>query len=153
MPLLQTEYEQDYESWVKQHITLLQEGRVHELDIEHLIEELAGMARRDRHELISHLVILLAHLLKWEYQRQQLTEAWGQFTGKSWRNSLLEQRYRIQAQLENSPSLDNYLAEAILNAYPKAVSLAVKETQLPTPTFPTICPYSVQQVLNDEFYP
>lgn len=153
MSTLATEYEHNFESWVNQHIALLQAGRVNELDVEHLIEELAGMAKRDRNELVSHLVILLAHLLKWEFQWRQLSEAWQQFSGKSWQHSILEQRYRIQAQLENSPSLKNYLAEAVDKAYPKAVILAAKETQLPISEFPTICPYLIEQLLDDDFYP
>lgn len=153
MSTLATEYEHNFENWVNQHIALLQAGRMDELDVEHLIEELASMAKRDRNELISHLVILLAHLLKWEFQLRQLSETWQQFTGKSWHHSILEQRYRIQAQLENSPSLKNYLAEAVDKAYPKAVILAAKETQLPISEFPNSCSYQIDQLLDDEFYP
>jgi len=150
---LHTDYEQHFEHWVAQHIALLKAGRVHELDIEHLIEELTGMARRDRNELISHLIILLAHLLKWEYQLRQLTDAWEQFSGKSWHNSILEQRYQMIEQLENTPSLKNFLDQAITQAYPKAVSLAADETGLPNTHFPPLCPYTVAQILDKTFYP
>jgi hypothetical protein len=60
---------------------------------------------------------------------------------------------QIQSQLEESPSLANYLVDAIDKAYPKAVKLAVKETQLPLAHFPTQCPYSVAQLLDEDFYP
>jgi len=118
-----------------------------------LIEELEGMARRDRNELISHLIILIAHLLKWQFQLSQLTETWEQFSGKSWHHSILEQRYRIHEQLENTPSLQNYLHEATMKAYPKAVALAVDETGLPKSTFPPNCSYSIAQLLDKTFYP
>lgn len=126
-------------------------GRVHELDVEHLIEELEGMARRDRNELISPLIILIAHLLKW--QLSQLTETWEQFSGKSLRNSILEQRYCVHEQLENTPSLQNYLPEAVMKAYPKAVALAVDETELSKAIFPPTCPYSIAELLDKTFYP
>jgi len=153
MIVFDTEYQQDFEHWVNQQITLLKTGRVHELDVEHLIEELEGMARRDRNELISHLIILIAHLLKWQFQLSQLTETWEQFSGKSWHHSILEQRYRIHEQLENTPSLQNYLHEATMKAYPKAVALAVDETGLPKSTFPPNCSYSIAQLLDKTFYP
>ena len=146
-------YENNFHDWINQHITLLRTGRFAEIDVEHLVEELEGMANRDRNELVSHLVILIAHLLKWQFQLQQLTERWKEFRGGSWQSSIIEQRYRINEQLENLPSLQNYLNEAIVKAYPKAVILAVDETNLPKRTFPSACPYSFEQLLNKNFYP
>lgn len=153
MNTLERDYEQDFHHWIHQHIDLLKAGRVNELDINHLIEELESMANRDRHELISHLVILIAHLLKWPFQLKQLDERWGEFKGSSWRASILEQRYRIKAQLENSPSLKRYLNEFIVKAYPKAVSLAAKETGFAVNHFPKEFPYLREQLLDDDFYP
>lgn len=146
-------YEYDLSAWIYRQISLLKAGETSKIDVEHLIEELEGMAKRDRNELTSHLVILIAHLLNWECQLEQLTETWEQFTGKSWHNSILEQRYRIKDQLENIPSLQTYVSEAIVKAYPKAVALAVDETNLPKQTFPQNCPYSVAQLLDKTFYP
>ncbi len=59
------------------------------------------MAKRDRRELLSRIVILLAHLLKWQYQPAHRSN--------SWRGSIVEQRYQIEKQLEDSPSLKNQL--------------------------------------------
>jgi hypothetical protein len=153
MNSLALEYEKDFHRWIEKHIALLKNGQLNDLDTEHLIEELEGMANRDRHELISHFVILIAHLLKWQFQLNSLNEGWREFTGKSWRSSIIEQRYRIQDQLENTPSLKSFLDEAIFKAYPKAVSLAVDETGLPKKIFPQQCHYSVEQLLEKTFYP
>ena len=48
---LNREYDQDFYQWIENHITLLREGRLSEIDTDHLIEELEGMTRRDRDEL------------------------------------------------------------------------------------------------------
>ncbi|OQW93792.1 MAG: hypothetical protein BWK79_09295 [Beggiatoa sp. IS2] len=146
-------YENDYNAWIIRHIQLLQQGQFSDIDIDHLIEELEYMAKRDRHELVSHFIILLAHLLKWQFQLNQLAELLKNFHGTSWRASIAEQRLQIQRQLELSPSLKPYLTEALYKAYPKAIELAVRETQLAVSLFPTICPYSLEQTLNEEFYP
>ena len=153
MNTLALEYEQDFHSWIEKHINLLKTGNVNDLDKEHLIEELEGMANRDRNELVSHLVILIAHLLKWQFQLNQLNERWGEFKGSSWRASIIEQRYRVKDQLESIPSLKRNLEEAVIKAYSKAVSLAAKEAGFPPKTFPKECPYSVEQLLGDDFYP
>ncbi|MEZ5671429.1 MAG: DUF29 domain-containing protein [Thiotrichaceae bacterium] len=102
-------------------IYLLRQGRLAEIDTDILIDELENMAKSNRRELVSHLIILLTYLLKWQFQLQQLTDSWHHFQGKSWRASIDEQRMQIQAQLEESPSLANYLQDAIGKAYPKAV--------------------------------
>jgi len=156
MNTLSLEYERDFQGWINQHIALLKAGEFYELDIDHLIEELEGMATRDKNELISHLVILIAHLLKWQYQFKQFAETWqhaGEYAAKSWQYTIIEQRYRIKDQVENNPSLNTYLIEALTKAYPKALSLAVRETGLPVKTFPKDSPYSIIQLLDDEFYP
>ncbi len=153
MNTLSLTYEQDFSGWINQHIALLKTSRFQELDIDHLIEELEGMAIRDRNELVSHLKILIAHLLKWQFQLKQLSERWEEFKGSSWRSSIIEQRSEIRDQLENNLSLKRQLTEAVAKAYPKAVSLAVKETGLVAKTFPKECPYLIEQLLEDDFYP
>jgi hypothetical protein len=156
MNALQLEYERDFHCWIERHVTLLKNGQVHDLDIEHLVEELESMANRDRNELISHLVILIAHLLKWQFQFKHFAQTWqhaGEYAAKSWQYTIIEQRYRIQDQLDRIPSLKQQLHDSIISAYPKAVALAVKETGLVAKTFPKHCPYPIEQLLDDNFYP
>jgi len=33
------------------------------------------------------------------------------------------------------------------------VKIALHETQLPATTFPTVCPYSIEEFLDEDFYP
>jgi len=153
MSNLATEYDRDFDAWIQQHIALLKQGKVNEIDVEHLIEELENISKSDRREIFSHFKILIAHLLKWQFQLKQLTERWQEFKGNSWQQSITEQRSQIIDQLEQSPSLKRQLPESIMKAYPKAVELAMKETGLSKSTFPNNCPYTVEQLLDDEFYP
>lgn len=134
-------YTQDIHAWSQRTAELLRQRRFDDLDIEHLAEELETMGRRDRHELISRLKILLGHLLKWQFQPA------------SWRGSIVEQRLQINDLLQFSPSLKPFLTEAVASAYPDAVKLAVKETSLPRKTFPDVCPYLPEQFLDDDFFP
>lgn len=146
-------YERDFYAWIMHNVKLLKFGKLSEINTDILIDELESMAKRDKRELISHLIILLAHLLKWQLQLKTFSEIYRNFHGTSWNNTIVEQRMQIIEQLEMSPSLKPYLSEALENAYPKAVQLAHKETKLSKNIFPTNCPYSLEQILDDDFYP
>jgi hypothetical protein len=153
MNVLQTKYEQDFYNWSKHQIDLLKVRNFDELDIDHLIEELEDMGKSTLRELESRLIILIAHLLKWQFQLTTLTQQWQEFEGKSWRNTIIEQRTQILFLLKKVPSLKSKLEAAIGEAYPEGRTLASKEAGLPKTTFPEVCPYSVEQLLDDEFYP
>jgi len=150
---LKRAYEQDFNHWIEQHIALLREGKLNEIDVEHLLEELEDMGKSNQNELESRFRVLLAHLLKWQFQYQQLQEQWKTFTGGSWRGSIREQRKGITKKLKQNPSLKRYLAAAVKEAYPDAIDIASDETGLPPATFPHECPYTLEQLLNDNFFP
>jgi hypothetical protein len=146
-------YETDYYQWAKCNAELLQKGHFSELDIENLIEELEGMARSDRNELESRLIVLIAHLLKWQYQLNQLKEQWQGFEGQSWQRTVIEQRTQLERILGKTPSLKKSLIQVIKESYPYALKLATKETKLPIKTFPIACPYLIEQLLDEDFFP
>lgn len=103
-------YETDYGAWARRQIELLNGRRFADLDIAHLVEELEDMGRSERNELESRLAILLAHLLKWQFQYAQLAERWREFKRGSWRSTIIEQRDRIGKRLQKSPGLRSELA-------------------------------------------
>lgn len=142
---ISTLYQQDFHSWIEQHITLLKEARFNELDINHLIEELEDMGKSNKRELTSRLIILIAHLLKWHYQPQQRSN--------SWQCSIIEQRASIHYLLKKVPSLKGALIDSIIEAYPEAIEIAVAETKLSVSVFPVKCLYSKDELLNKDFYP
>ena len=120
-------YEEDYLAWTQQQIGLLQTGNLEELDLKNLVEELKAMGRSDHRELESRLIILIAHLLKWEWQFNRLQNQWAEFEGKSWRNWITEQRIQIKFLMQKVPSLCPKLSESIFAAYPTARELASRK--------------------------
>ena len=138
-------YEQDLFAWTQQQVNLLTHQRWHELDVENLIDELEGMVMRDQREMTNRLIILIAHLLKWEFQPDHQSG--------SWRGSIQEQRLQLNGLLEDSPSLHQQFIESLEKAYPQAVKLASKETELPTTKLPNECPYELAQLLDEDFLP
>ena len=138
-------YDHDIHAWTQQMAELLRQRRFQELDVAHLVEELETMGRRDRQELVSRLKILLGHLLKWQYQPAHRSS--------SWRGSILEQRLRIRDLLQDSPSLQPYLAEAANRAYSDGARLASKVSGLPLGHFPEGLPYQLDHLLDDDWLP
>jgi hypothetical protein len=140
-----TLYEQEYERWLEEQVNLLRSRRFEELDIENLVEELEGLNKSNERELESHLIVLIAHLLKWEYQPN--------LRCGSWRGSILNSRNRITRLFKQQPSLKRKLVEIISEAYPDAKEWASEETGIKISLFPDSCPYLDVDLLDKNFLP
>jgi Domain of unknown function DUF29 len=138
-------YEQDFNLWIEKTVVLLKARRFGELDLEQLIDELESVAKRDKREILSRLDIILMHLLKWQYQPNCRT--------MSWESSIQNNRKEILRIIEDSPSLKSYPVEILSKAYRSARKDAARETQLSQNTFPMDCPFSIDEALNDTFWP
>jgi hypothetical protein len=146
-------YDQDYQTWAHRNAELLRARRFAEADLEHLIEELEEMGKSEQRELVSRLRILLAHLLKWQFQYRHLSERWQEFKGESWRATIIEQRLAIRILLKRQPGLKSFLDKALAEAYPQAVELAAAESGLAATSFPPESAYSWAELADQDFYP
>jgi len=138
-------YEADYLSWIEATADALKRRDYGAIDWENIIEEIEDMGRRERQSLKSNLVILLLHLLKWQFQPDKQSN--------SWKASIVEHRQRLEDSVEASPSLKPYLETLLAQAYSNAVERAAAETGLSEATFPQDCPYTVSQIMAKGFVP
>jgi hypothetical protein len=138
-------YETDYLKWLNHTIQQIQDQDYDHVDWQNLIEEIEDMGRNERRALESNLIIVFLHLLKWQYQPQKRSG--------SWERSIIEHRRRIRKALKESPSLNSYLEEILLESYTEAVKQAKAETKLPISTFPSECPYQLSAIIDDDFLP
>lgn len=138
-------YEGDFVRWLDHQAELLRQGRVGELDLENLAEEVESIGRSDKREVYNRLTVLIAHLLKYQFQPNKRT--------RSWLATISEQRRRLRLVLADSPSLEKtYIPGELEAIYRDARRKAATETQLSPSAFPETNPYSLEQVL-DEFFP
>ena len=140
-----TDYEVDYALWCAEQGALLREGRFDALDRENFAAEIESLGRSDRREIENRLKVLLAHLLKWQFQPEQ------QMAG--WRVTVREQRTQIAKTIKESPSLSRYPSEVLPEEYASARADAADETGLPEDTFPAECPFTIEQVLDPHWLP
>jgi hypothetical protein len=120
-------YERDETAWLDVMSALAAGGCHAEMDLRNLGEYLAEMARRDRREVFSRLVVLFTHLLKWEHQPERRSG--------SWRGTILEQRRELRQLLE-SGTLRNHAEAVLADAYQAARQQAAAETELALNFFP-----------------
>ncbi|MDY6784838.1 MAG: DUF29 domain-containing protein [Cyanobacteriota bacterium] len=142
---MSTLYEIDFYAWTQEQAKFLKHQQWSQLDLPNLIEEIESLGKQQRAELRNRLSILIGHLLKWEYQPERRS--------RSCLSTIRIQRRDTQELIEENPSLKPYLEEARQKSYESGRDLAVKETDLPLQTFPTICPYTLVEILKDGFYP
>ncbi|MGL4881086.1 MAG: DUF29 domain-containing protein [Waterburya sp.] len=140
---MQSNYEQDFYGWVQTTVKQLRDRDLTNLDWENLIEEIESLGKQEKRELVNRLIVLLMHLLKWEYQPEKRS--------RSWFATIKIQRIEISRHIKNNPSLKPYIDNAIVDAYEVAVLEAVKETGLSSKTFPDSCPYSWAEIQSDRF--
>ena len=134
-------YEQDETAWLEIMAKLCARKQYAELDHKHLSEYLSDMAKRDRREVTSRLVVLLSHLLKWQFQPE------GQ--SASWRGTIREQRLQLQLLLE-SATLKKHADAVLTDAYVKARKHAADETGVKLSRFPKECAWDVDDLLSDD---
>lgn len=138
-------YEQDFYAWTEAQAALLKAGRLAELDLLNLLEEIESMGISQRTQLKNRLRVLLIHLLKWRFQSRARSS--------NWDGTINEQRNRLELLLETSPSLVRFVSQDVASVYPKARRTASWETRLPLATFPETCPFTVEQILDFDYRP
>ncbi len=138
-------YDRDFFAWTREQAALLRAGKISEADLENIAEEIESMGKTEKRELTSRLTVLLLHLAKWHFQPGS--------RGRSWRLSIEGQRLDIADRLEDNPSLTPLLTEFLGHAWRRASLEAQKETGLDASTFPSDCPWTAEQALDEGFWP
>lgn len=139
-------YENDVVAWANEQARLLRAGRFDLIDIEHIAGEIEDVGKSEQRELASRMVLLLSHLLKWQYQPER--------RGASWEKTIKAQRKDIRYVLDESPSLQPKLQEPkwLDVVWAKAVADAVTDTKLDC--FPDACPWTMDdEILSDGWWP
>ncbi|MEA5616399.1 DUF29 domain-containing protein [Cronbergia sp. UHCC 0137] len=136
-------YDQDFYLWTQTIVEQLKNNSFNQIDVPNLIEEIESMGRGEKRELKNRLIVLLMHILKWQYQPEKRSQ--------SWRSTITEQRICIDTLLEDSPSLQPLLQEIFVDCYQKARLKAAEETEIKINLFPQECPFSLEETLKHIF--
>jgi len=140
-------YDGDIIAWANEQARLLRSGLFSHLDIEHLADEIEDVGKSEQRELASRMAVLLAHLLKWQFQPE--------YRGNSWRFTVIDQRGSIARRLTKTPSLKSSLNDSDwwADAWQDARLAAARETGIGYATFPKSCPWALPQIMDSDFWP
>lgn len=142
-------YERDLNLWLEIAIAQLKSGKFHDLDVENLIEELEGLAGRDRRELKNRLTTLLEHLLKRCYVKSEYDYA-------GWQTTIARTRIEIENILEQSPSLENYISspELFQSAFKNSLRIVRSDSGYKSVKFPDSWQFdrNIGSLLNIDFW-
>jgi hypothetical protein len=138
-------YEGDFFAWSQDQGRRLRETRPNSIDWENVAEEIECLGRSQKRSIESDLNVVLLDLLKWQYQANG--------RNNSLRKSIVEHRRRVAREIKDSPSLRHYPLEVLAEEYETARLGASGETGLPETVFPKLCPYSIEEILDPDYWP
>ena len=140
----------DFHAWLLEQASLLRKKQYPQLDWNNLAEELEAMAGAQKRELRERLATLFEHLLKLEHQPETRRE-------RNRKNTIVKTRTAIESLLEYSPGLKAQLEALATKAYADGCKHAGTDLGLSRrqweKTFPRTSPWSVDQILDDDFFP
>jgi hypothetical protein len=120
-------YEDDIVGWAGEQAALLRARRLDALDLPNIAGEIEDVARAVRHALKRPMVVLLAHLLKWQFQPTR--------RGASWAGTITLQRGEISDVLDEAPSLRRLFDDEqwLASVWRRGAELAHAETGIAIP--------------------
>ena len=138
-------YEADFYVWALAQADLLRARRFDSLDLENLIEEVAGLADTKLAAVLSNAAVVIESLLK--LQHSPATDP-----RNSWRASVREHRRRLW--IESTPRLTQILADRLpeLDARARddaAAGMRDHGEHAAADALPAGCPYSLDQITGE----
>jgi hypothetical protein len=140
-------YEKDIIAWANEQASFIRAGRFDFLDLENIAEEIEDVGKSEQRELESRMAVLLAHLLKWQFQPTH--------RGASWEKTISVQRKMVVRRIQKTPSLKHTMQDTEWwdDAWIDAVAQAAKETGIDILKFPESCTWTPEQTLDQSFFP
>ena len=134
-------YDLDDYLWIQETVKLLKEKQFNQLDLENLIEELEDLGSEKRYAVKSLLEQIIRHLLLLEYWHSELERNY-----RHWKSEVTS--FRIQINDRMTKNFYNYLKDNLPSIYRKSRKYVVDKSGLET--FPESCPYTLDQLLDEE---
>jgi hypothetical protein len=140
-------YENDFALWAEHQAALLRAGRFDALDLDNLIEEVEDLGRRERDMVESHTETILEHLLKLALSRADRPR-------RGWLVAVDRRRAKLARKL--TTTLRNHLETELPTLYAglrRPVARQLEKDGVSPDALPSACPYTLDQILNLDWYP
>ena len=148
-----TAYDRDFHAWLMEQAAALRGENDMPLDLEHLAEEIEGLANRDRREIVKRLTTLMEHILKHSHGMRREP-------AKGWQDTISRERDDISDILAQSPSLRRAIEESFPASYSRARKNALRSFEIYEPdakgyraALPVEPSFTLEQALDHDFLP
>ena len=138
-------YELDYLAWYEKTLEQLKNNHSNELDLESLSEVLENLVRDTKRSGESYLRQIIIRLLLIEYWESE------KINRCHWAAEIVN--FRSELETDMTTNLKKHLDLVKENIYQKALKYVIKKTELNKTLFPIQCPYSLEQLLDDDWFP
>ncbi len=145
-------YEDDFYAWTQYQAQVLRTLCVDDsrFDRDNLVEEIESLGRSERNVVRSQVRRILTHLLKLAYYSPARELRF------DWMSSIIAARTKLADKL--SPSLRDDIEQRFVRLYAAArrqaaVGLPPCREDGATALLPAECPYTIEQILSDDWYP
>jgi hypothetical protein len=137
-------YGQDFNLWLKEIAIAIKNRDVSNMDWDNLLEEIEDMGASQKRALRSYMNRLIEHIFKLKYWTSERDR-----NRNNWRIEITNFRREAKSILEDSPSLNQYLAENYLFWYDKSVKGLQKSKVFDLPNHE---PISLDEMLDDNYF-
>jgi hypothetical protein len=138
-------HDSDFFSWTRAQADALRRRSANELDWDMLAQEMDALGSTEIRELNQRYRVLQMHLLKWILQPER--------RGRSWRNTIMNQRDELDRHLRMNPGLKPHEADEFADAYVKARRDASTEMDMDLELIPETPPFTIDEAKDTAWWP
>jgi hypothetical protein len=138
-------YELDSLAWYETTLAQIKNNQLNELDLESLGEVLENLVRDTKRSGESYLRQIIIHLLLIEYWESE------RINYRHWAAEIVN--FRSELETDITTNLRKHLELVKESIYQKSLRYVIKKTELNKTLFPIQCPYSLEQLLDDDWFP
>jgi hypothetical protein len=139
-------YQTDDLAWYETTLKIIKFHHLESLDLDSLAEVLENLVRDKKRSGASFLEQIIRHLLLIEYWEMQKD-----YNYRHWASEIVN--FRNQLEIDMTTNLYQYLEKELDRIYKRAVRYVIIKTGLSKETFPTKCPYNMEQLLDNDWLP
>ncbi|MBE9250420.1 DUF29 domain-containing protein [Dolichospermum sp. LEGE 00240] len=137
-------YKSDYLAWYEMTLEQIKNDQLNDLDVDSLSEVLENLVRDTKRSGESYLRQIIIHLLLIEYWEAE------SINRRHWAAEIVN--FRNELETDMTRNLRKHLNEEKENNYQKAIKYVIAKTGLKKNTFPEQCPYTLEQLINDDWF-
>ena len=137
-------YKSDYLAWYEMTLEQIKNDQLNDLDLDSLSEVLENLVRDTKRSGESYLRQIIIHLLLIEYWEAE------SINRRHWAAEIVN--FLNELETDMTRNLRKHLNEEKENNYQKAIKYVIAKTGLKKNTFPEQCPYTLEQLINDDWF-